>query len=310
MGTYYQVVTRSDECQVQTNALEARLNELNQSLSTYLPDSELSQLNRAGAGQPIDLSRALDEVLQAAELVWHESGGAFDVTIGPLVNLWGFGPGKAADASAPSASFQAQARARVGMHLLSLADGKLVKQRPDTYIDLSALAKGYAVDDLAALLKDAGCRNFMVDIGGEIFAHGLNTQGKAWRLGIESPVAGQPGQIHAVVELSNLAIATSGDYRNFRMVDGEPVDHVLDPRTGQPAASPVVSATVLHSSAMWADAYATAFMVLGEEASMNLAEQLNLPVYLIMRVSEPKAPDPWRIRYNGQMAEKLQNPVF
>ena len=305
MGTYYQVTTRTNECVDYAEAIEQRLAQLNQSLSTYIPDSELSLINQTPAGEVIHLNKELEQVLQTAEIVWRQTDGAFDVTIGPLVNLWGFGPDQAQARTTPPDDQQQAARQRIGMSLLDLAGAQLIKQHAETYIDLSALAKGFAVDELAQILLEQGCANFMVDIGGEILAVGFNPQGQPWRLGIETPSAEQVGQVHTVIALSDLAIATSGDYRNFRMVDGEAIDHVLDPRTGRPGTSQVVSATVLHPSAMLADAYATALMVLGEDEGMALAEELGLAVYLIMRSEAPGATRPWRLRYTRSMAELL-----
>ena len=308
MGTYFRVVTRNAECTVTKSAVQLRLDDLNASLSTYQSDSELSLLNNHPAGIAIPVGADLAAVLRSADQVARQSGGAFDVTVGPLVNLWGFGPASVNSQTAPTPAAQAAAAARVGMHLIQFQTDQITKLSDDVYIDLSALAKGYAVDQIAQLLAANGCVNFMADIGGEIFVAGLNPQQQPWRLGIETPSPDQLGDIHTVVSLTDLAIATSGDYRNFRLVDGKRVDHMLDPRTGRPATNFVVSATVVHESAMLADAYATAFMVMGQSQAMALAQQLDLAVYLIMARAEQAGDDAaqrWQIRYNAAMRQYL-----
>ena len=167
-----------------------------------------------------------------------------------------------------------------------LHDGQLAKLRPGVYIDLSALAKGYGVDRLAEVYLAAGCGDFMVDIGGEIRVSGLSPRGGPWRIGIEVPDPSAIGVSQTVLALSDISVATSGDYRNFRMVDGVRVDHVIDPRSGAPADNRVVSATVLHPSAMWADAYATALMVMELEEGMAFAEREGIAVYLMSHAED------------------------
>ncbi|MEM7100338.1 MAG: FAD:protein FMN transferase [Pseudomonadota bacterium] len=300
MGTYYRLVTREAECSASEPAVSAELGKLNAQLSTYDPHSTISRINQATAYESILAPEHFQAVLVAADQVWHETEGAFDVTIGPLVNIWGFGPNQVTGDQVPDLSAQQEAASVVGMQHVSLAHGYVSKALDRTYIDFSALAKGYGVDVIAKLLLERGCRNFMVDIGGEIQAHGLSEHDRAWRLGIESPDSSQIGQIHRVLQLSNFSVATSGDYRNFRVVNGKRVAHVLDPRTGRPASNQVVSATVVHPSAMLADAYATALMVLGEEAGLSFAERLNLPVYIIL-AQPTDAESVWRVRYNSAM---------
>ena len=223
------------------------------------------------------------------------------MTVGPLVNLWGFGPDP--DRSPPSSAEQAIALAAVGMQHIARRGDQLAKTRSGVYVDLSALAKGYAVDRLADLYLARGCSDFMVDIGGEIRVSGNNPQGGPWRIGIEVPDPQAIGVSQAVLGVTDISIATSGDYRNFRMVDGVRIDHVIDPRSGRPADNRVVSATVLHPSAMWADAYATTLMVMGLEEGLAFAEQEGIAVYLMAR-----ADDDVRLesRYNAAMAKYLK----
>ncbi|XOV81577.1 MAG: FAD:protein FMN transferase [bacterium] len=306
MGTSYAVqwhdVADTNRCLASQADVTELLEQVNATMSTYLPDSELSRVNQADAQVWIDLSPALAQVIGVAQQIWQQTDGAFDVTVGPLVNLWGFGPD--AGAAQPSQAQQQQAGTYVGMDKLQLAGDRLRKQYADVYIDLSALAKGYAVDRVAEYLSQQDCAQFMVDIGGEIRTSGLNPRGTAWQIGIEVPDPDQLGTLHTVLGLTNLSIATSGDYRNFRLVDGVRVDHVIDPRSGQPATNTVVSATVLHPSAMWADAYATVLMVLGVEQGLAFADQQGFPAYVMYRTSRVDDPQTFTFdaRYNKQMA--------
>lgn len=287
MGTYYRVQYRQDAgCAVSQSELDALLIAFNSSLSTYVADSEISVFNRAPAQQWVALSPRFNEVMQAALQVWRQSAGAFDVTIGPLVNLWGFGPAEVV--SLPTSEAQRQAARWVGMQRLQLdhANALAQKNADAIYVDLSALAKGLGVDELAEYLRATDCKDFMVDVGGEMRTQGSNASGGAWRIGVEKPLPGDRGSIQRVLTLNNGGIATSGDYRNFREVDGVRVDHVIDPRTGVPADNSVASVTVIHPQAMFADAYATTIMVLGGDAGMEFAQNLDLAVLLIEKSAD------------------------
>ncbi len=282
MGTYYALRYRG--CSVSAADVEARLHSVNQSMSTYIEASELSAFNRSNSTDWTPVSPALAEVLAAAQEVWRRSAGAFDVTVGPLVNLWGFGAETRTEQ--PDEAEQQAAAQRVGMHHLALElerkPPRIRKKIPDLFVDLSALAKGYAVDRIALLLAQQGCTDYMVDIGGELRLAGNSPRGGPWRIGVEAPEAGWVGRVQSVLTLSDISVATSGDYRNFRLLEGRRVDHVFDPRTALPADNAVASVTVLHDSAMWADAWATALMVLGGDAGLALAEEEGLPVYLLL----------------------------
>lgn len=299
MGTYYRVnFDARGACSFEHDQVDQALADLNRTMSTYDEASELSVLNRAGSQTWIDASPRLMIVLRNARLHYERSSGAFDVTVGPLVNLWGFGP--ISPGSSPSSAAQEQAADLVGMDKLELGSDRVRKLRDGLYIDLSALAKGFAVDQIADLLEAAGCVRYMVDIGGEMRLSGLNPRGLPWRIGIELPDAGQVGVSRTVLSLTDTAIATSGDYRNYHMVDGVRVDHVLDPRSGTPADNDVVSVTVVHPSAMWADAYATTVMVLGLDAGLTYADEEGFAVYILSRDQSDSA-HTWRARYNAAM---------
>ena len=300
MGTYFAVTYQpSDQCRPAQTDLGVLLDGVTASMSTYIPDSELSRFNASKSTDWIEISADLEHVLMASHAVWRQSGGAFDVTVGPLVNLWGFGPGESP--AVPDAAARQAAAAQIGMDKLDLRDGAVRKLSAGVSIDLSAVAKGFGVDVLARYLLAQGCVHFLVDIGGEIRAAGVNERGSAWRVGVEQPRAEQLGGLHAVLQISDMAVATSGDYRNFRMVNGRRVDHVLDPRSGEPADNRIVSSTVVHRSAMWADAYATAMMVLGWDEAFRLADELALPVYLIRRIGDDAAEPRFESRYNAEM---------
>jgi len=295
MGTYYRVQYKSEgECVSSQAEVDMLLLAFNQSLSTYIEDSEITKFNNDLGLDFAPVSHRFGSVLEAATTVWDQSDGAFDVTVGPLVNLWGFGPTDADDF--PSSAAQAAAFASVGMQNLALQrtyEGatevfSVRKNVPGLYLDFSALAKGLGVDEVAQSLVALGCDDFMVDIGGEVRTQGLSAKARPWRIGIEAPDATRRGIIQRVLQLSNQSVATSGDYRNFRVVDGVRVDHVVDPRSGKPADNSVVSVTVVHEQAMWADAYATALMVLGADAGIQMAEKLGLAVLVITKTSDDR----------------------
>ena len=306
MGTYYRVLYRPSEgCEISLADADRLLEEFNLSLSTYIPESEISRFNGAAADQWIDLTPRMNQVLQAAFEVWRESQGAFDVTIGPLVNLWGFGPSEGV--TLPTAEAQRAASRWVGMQHLRLdhANARAQKMAAEVYVDLSALAKGLGVDELAASLVARSCTDFMVDIGGEMRLAGSNPKGRPWQIGVERPIPGRLGSIQRVLVASDVAVATSGDYRNFREVDGVRVDHVIDPRSGLPADNQVASVTVIHPEAMFADAYATSIMVLGTERGLELAQRLALPALII----EKNADGRFREHYTEAMNAFLRTPA-
>jgi thiamine biosynthesis lipoprotein len=239
-------------------------------------------LNRVPNALPFEVDGALfDLLLQAMEVSWL-SNGAFDVTVGPLVNLWGFGP-QHREGRIPSAAEIAAARENIGYQNLvfNIADSSVQKNRPVT-IDLSAIAKGYGVDQVAELLRQAGIKDFMVEIGGELYLSGTNALGKPWRIAIEQP-GELVGQVHRTVNISNAAMATSGSYRNYFEVAGKRYSHTIDPRSGKPVTHKLVSVTVVADNCAYADALATAIDVMGPEQGLKLANEQGLAVYLISR---------------------------
>ena len=240
-------------------------------MSHYRPESELSRFNRGRTTEPRPMSSETLGVVGEALAVSRVSGGAFDVTVGPLVEAWGFGPGGRAPA-APDEATLAALRGRVGAELLEvdLAAGTLRKRRGDVVVDLSAIAKGYAVDAVATLLGDLGFGDHLVEIGGELRAAGTNEEGTPWRVAIERPVSGAPAA-QRILPLKDAALATSGDYRNFYDLDGARVSHTVDPRTGRPVTHALRSVSVVAARCSLADARSTALNVLGPEEGYALA---------------------------------------
>lgn len=249
----------------------------NQSLSTYIPDSEISTLNTTGA--LMAPSVRMLEVLEASRKVYETTDGAFDPTVGPLVNAWGFGPDKRPDI--PDSGKIDSLRALVGFGKVDFSKEK-VSVGAGVYLDFSAIAKGYAVDLVAEFLENKGFSHYMVEIGGEVRARGQNEQNEFWSIGIENPlVAREERKLLAIVRLKNRSMATSGNYRNFYQFDGRTIAHTIDPRTGYNTSHNLLSASVFANTCMEADAYATAFMVLGPEAAQAIIEASDLEAYLV-----------------------------
>ncbi|MEM6792658.1 MAG: FAD:protein FMN transferase [Acidobacteriota bacterium] len=289
-GTYYVVkVIRQEGDGIdldteQTLALiERELAEVDRLMSTYRDDSEIARFNSWLETAPFPASPATLQVIREAIALGELSGGALDVTVNPLVEAWGFGP-KDALPEPPAAEVLEELLARVGIEHLEVDDsvGALRKKMPRLTCDLSSLAKGYAVDRVLLTLVESGLTDVLVEIGGEVRTAGVNLEGQPWRLGIERP-AGARGEVQRVVELGNEALATSGDYRDYREIDGRRISHLIDPRSGQPVTHQLASVSVLDSSCMRADALATALMVLGEDEGFELAEREGIPALFLVR---------------------------
>lgn len=286
MGTTWQVkladaALSPAQREALTGAIGARLAGINDAMSTYIDSSELSRFNQNPTTSPVPVSTELFEVVQLARTVSETSGGAFDVTVGPLVNAWGFGP---EERDLPSAGRLQELRARVGYHMLSLnpATPALTKARGDLYVDLSAIAKGYAVDQVSTLLHQRGFPNHMVEIGGEIIVSGVNPTRGPWRLAIERP-SPDARNVHEIIRLSSGALATSGDYRNYIEREGKRYSHTIDPRIGAPVSHHLASVSVVAKDCATADAYATALNVLGEKEGFDLAVAQDLAALFIIR---------------------------
>jgi thiamine biosynthesis lipoprotein len=265
--------------------IAAALQTVNLSMSTYLPDSEISRFNATPAGAAFQASPDFYQVLSTALEVGRQSEGAYDVTVAPLVALWGFGPAGAVATPPSEEAINAQL-ATVGQDKLRVAGaGLLVTKLAAVSVDFSSLAKGFAVDRVAQWLAGQGVERFLVEVGGEMKLSGLSHRGDQWQIAIEEPGYGGRS-VASAISLTDIAVATSGDYRNYFEVDGKRYSHSIDPRTGYPVAHDLVSVTVAHSSAMMADAWATALTVLGSERAMAVAQGQGLAVYFIQRADE------------------------
>ena len=268
--------------------IEVTLADVDGAMSTYDPDSELSRFNRWQRTDWFALSPPTFEVFRQAQEVSRLTRGAFDVTVAPLVNAWGFGAAGPA-ASLPTDTEVTALLANVGETMLEMDHDppRIRKSRPAVQSDLSALAKGFAVDRVADLLDrgDDGVEGYLVEVGGEVRTRGRNEDGHPWRVGIERPVDG-PSSIQRVLELTDAALATSGDYRNYFEREGRRYSHTIDPRTGYPVDHRLVSVSVVDASCMRADALATALEVLGPEEGLALALEQGLAAFLITREAD------------------------
>ncbi|MCB1703335.1 MAG: FAD:protein FMN transferase [Halioglobus sp.] len=281
--------------------IEAQLEQVNLSMSTYRPDSEISRFNALGSGRVFTASAEFVAVLQAALDIGQHSEGAYDVTVAPLVDLWGFGPAGTVTVP-PSPQAIAQVMAGIGQQAIELDIGtRQVRKDKALSVDFSSLAKGYAVDRVAQWLLSQGIDRFMVEVGGEMRLSGLSGRGDGWRIAIEEPdISGRT--IATTVTMSDTALATSGDYRNYFESNGRRYSHSIDPRTGYPVEHDLVSVTVAHPSCMIADAWATALTVLGAERAMAVAQEQGLAVYFIRRVNDgfEQSHTPLFSRYLGE----------
>ncbi len=263
--------------------IDAELQVVNELMSTYDPESEVSRFNRWSSTDRFTVSAPTIEVLALAREISEMTGGAFDVTVGPMVDAWGFGAAGPV-AAPPSARRLAELRHRVGYRKLRVDRGSasISKTASELAVDLSAIAKGYAVDRVVDALVKGGYPDVLFELGGDLRAVGRRADGRPWRIAIERPVF-RRGTVQREVTLSELALATSGDYRNYYEREGRRVSHVIDPRTGTAISSDVASVSVLHPSAAVADALATALSVMGVSEGLRLAEERRLAVLFLLR---------------------------
>ncbi len=260
--------------------LIAKVDEL---MSTYRSDSDVSRFNASLTTDWVAVAPETRAVVEEALRVSRLTGGAFDVTVGPLVDLWGFGPTVRGPA-VPTEDRITRELQRIGYaHLETRADPDAIRKgRQDVHVDLSAIAKGYAVDRAAEHLEALGIGNYLVEIGGELRAKGMNPSGVPWRVAVESPVP-ERRAVFRVIQVDGAGLATSGDYRNFFEADGRRYSHTIDPRTGRPVEHTLVSVTVVNPSTMFADAMATALVALGPEEGFELAQGVKLAALFIIR---------------------------
>jgi thiamine biosynthesis lipoprotein len=285
MGTTYNVVAIDGTRRVREPdliaAITTALDEVNGQMSNWDSQSEISVFNAQASTEPVALSPALADVMAAATEVNRASLGRFDTTMGPLIELWGFGaPGMN---PMPSEAQIAAAKALSGHeNTLRLVDGSLQKMRPEAQVYLAAIGKGYGADHVGRAIEALGITDYFVEIGGDLYTSGKNASGQPWQIGIEKPMA-LSGGVMEVVGVSGLGLASSGDYRNYFENGGQRYSHVIDPATGRPITHHTASATVLAENSMLADAWATAMLILGRERGLEVAEKEGIAVHFIER---------------------------
>ncbi|MCK4751227.1 MAG: FAD:protein FMN transferase [Bacteroidales bacterium] len=279
-GTTYAITYQAADSINFQEDIEQVLMDFDLSLSTYIPGSIISRINQDEETVPTDIY--FSTCFRAAQEVHSVTGGAFDITVAPLVNAWGFGFTERAEIDS---SLIDSLLEYVGMEKVSLIGESVKKEMDGVMLDMNAIAQGYSVDVLADFLESNGIRNYLVEIGGEVKTKGHNPKGIAWRVGIDKPIDGLqvPGAVlQAIVEISDRSLATSGNYRKFYEEDGMKYSHTIDPVTGYPVQHGLLSSTVLTGDCMRSDAYATAFMVMGFEKSREfLLSHTDLDAYLI-----------------------------
>jgi len=282
------------------SAIEAELAALDEALSNYRETAELYRFNHTPVGEWFNVSTHLANVVRFAAALNGESGGAFDMTVKPLVDLWGFGAAEPR-AQQPSDAEIAAARARLGNAMVELSpDGTKIRRNADVNVDVDAVGPGYAADVVAARLSARGLPDHLVEIGGEIRVQGRRPDGTAWRVGIERPERARAG-FEAVIALDAGGVSTSGDYRDYFEIDGKRYSHTLDPSTGRPVEHALTSVTVIAQDTLAADGYATAVMVMGPERGMAWADARALPVLMLVRDADGKTVE----RYNDRFARLL-----
>jgi thiamine biosynthesis lipoprotein len=287
MGTSYTVkIAQPLDAEAKTElarAIDAALDDVNGKMSTYLDDSELSRFNASTSTDWFDVSPETATVVQRALEVAKLSGGAFDPTVAPLIRMWHFDRDKGKP-DVPSDEAIANALKSVGYEKVQVRmdPPALRKSIPETELNLSAIAKGYAVDQVARLLEGRKIANYMVEIGGEIRTGGRKQDGSSWKIGVERPDDNER-LLQAALPLDDASVATSGDYRNFFEVDGVRYSHTIDPATGRPVRHDMASVTVIADDCMSADAFATALNVLGPERGLELAEREGIAAWMLVR---------------------------
>jgi len=286
MGTGYSVQIPAGQTTIPAATLaheiKALLDRINRIMSTYLEDSELTIINNNKTSDPVPVSSELYEVVSTALEISRKTGGAFDITIGAVVNLWGFGPEE--KQGSPEPEEISRTLRTTGYEFIDLIPSPpaIKKKFPGIYLDLSGIAKGYAVDSIADYLHQLGIRHYLVEIGGEIRTGGMNGKNELWRVGIERPLTFDR-EIQRIISLGNKGMATSGNYRNFIVNNDKRYSHTIDPRTGWPVSHNLVSVTVLDRSAMIADALSTALLVMGEKKGYNFAKREKIPAFFIVK---------------------------
>ena len=291
MGTFYGVKVVGDfpggQQALQTQ-VDTLLKHYNDEISTYDQNSSLSKFNQQQTTAPFPVSQDMADIVISALRVGQRTQGVLDVTVGPLVNLWGFGPDKR-PIKTPTDEQIAAARQRVGIqHLhvdVSADHAALRKDVPNIYVDLSTIGEGFGADKVAEFLESRGVHNYLVEIAGASRSRGVNAKGEQWKLAIQKPTD-ELDDVQAIVKPDGRAISTSGSYRNYYELNGQRYSHIIDPATGKPITHRLVSATVITPTALEADGLDTALMVMGPEKAMAFAKQQHLAVYLVIKTDK------------------------
>jgi thiamine biosynthesis lipoprotein len=289
MGTTYHITvvaglsTNTKDLQGQ---IDMRLDEIDKSMSTFRKDSEISRFNaHQNVGEKFRISDDFYNVMTVAKTIYEETGGAWDGTVKPLVDLWGFGKSENTH-TIPKKSRIPKLLSKIGFDNIEIFAGHyLAKKNTTITLDLASIAKGYGVDQVASLIRDNGIHNFLVEIGGEVFAAGFRKDGKKWRIGINRPRKNAPiDQVYKVVNLQDKGFATSGDYRNYFEVNQKRFSHVIDPRNGYPVDNGVVSVSIIANTCTFADGLSTAVMVLGHKKGLDLVNRLdNTECFIVVK---------------------------
>lgn len=269
-GTYYSATYLQPKGVDLQQKLEQRMREFEMSLSPFNKQSIIARINQNDNSVRTD--KYFETMYAMAKQVSERTDGAFDITVAPLVNAWGFGFGNRERDKTPDV---AAILPYVGFRKIRLENHRLIKNDPRIMLDASAIAKGYSSDIMAQLLEENGCKNYMIEIGGEVKCKGLNPKGEKWKIGINKPVDDETNtknEIQSIVAITDVGLATSGNYRQFYYLGDKKCSHTIDPRTGYPVNHSLLSATVIAPTCMQADAYATAFMVIGKEKAMEICE--------------------------------------
>lgn len=291
MGTFWRVSAvgvdgaRADALR---RKVQAQLDADDMQLSTWKADSALMRFNRSDSTAPWPVSDSIADIVTESLRIGSKTGGAMDITIGPLVNLWGFGPDKQ-PLKTPSAGQIAAAKARTGLQHLTVINKSgsqyLQKDLPDLYVDLSTVGEGYAADHLARLMAEEGISRYLVSVGGALVSRGMNASGRPWRVAIQKPTD-RENAVQAIVDINGHGISTSGSYRNYYELDGRRISHVIDPRSGEPIQHKLVSVTVIAPTALEADGWDTGLMVLGTEKAKEVVREQGLAAYFIYKQGE------------------------
>ena len=288
MGTFWRVSVIDvdpQKAQALRQKVQAQLDADDRLLSTWKNDSALMRFNHSAGTEPWPVSEAMADIVTMSLRIGAKTAGAMDITVGPLVNLWGFGPDKQ-PLKTPDAQQIAAAKARTGLQHLTVinhADRQyLQKDIADLFVDLSTVGEGYAADHLARLMEQEGISRYLVSVGGALVSRGMNGDGQPWRVAIQKPTD-RENAVQAIVDINGHGISTSGSYRNYYELDGKRISHVIDPQTGRPIDHKLVSVTVIAPTALEADGWDTGLMVLGPQKAQEVVRQQGLAVYMIVK---------------------------